>query len=103
MLAALIVVLFLAIVGGNIGQPAKWGSDFKVHLGLDLTSGTTVTLQAKKPKGVSDAAVRRGHDPGQEHHGQPGERGGLHRGPGAAAGQQRDHRVAVPGAGHRSG
>jgi len=54
-LAALIVVLFLAIVGGSIGQPAKWGSDFKVHLGLDLTSGTTVTLQASKPKGVSDA------------------------------------------------
>ena len=55
MLAALIVVLFLAIVGGTIGQPAKWGSEFKVHLGLDLTSGTTVTLQASKPKGVSDA------------------------------------------------
>ncbi|MFI5063397.1 MAG: protein translocase subunit SecD [Streptosporangiales bacterium] len=54
-LAALIVVLFLAIVGGNIAQPAKWGSDFKVHLGLDLTSGTTVTLQAQAPKGVSTA------------------------------------------------
>ena len=55
MLAALIVVLFLAIVGGNIAQPAKWGSDFKVHLGLDLTSGTTVTLQAEAPRGVSTA------------------------------------------------
>jgi preprotein translocase subunit SecD len=54
-LAVLIVVLFLAIVGGNIAQPTKWGSDFKVHLGLDLTSGTTVSLSAQAPKGVSSA------------------------------------------------
>ena len=54
-LAVLIVVLFLAIVGGNIVQPAKWGSDLKVNLGLDLTSGTTVALEAQPPKGVSSA------------------------------------------------
>jgi preprotein translocase subunit SecD len=54
-LGVLIVVLFLAIVGGNIGQPAKWGSDFKVKLGLDLTSGTTVALSAQAPQGVSSA------------------------------------------------
>ncbi|HEY9242915.1 MAG TPA: protein translocase subunit SecD [Streptosporangiaceae bacterium] len=54
-LGVLIVVLFLAIVGGNIGQPSKWGSDFKVRLGLDLTSGTTVALEAQAPKGVSSA------------------------------------------------
>ncbi|HEY8044896.1 MAG TPA: protein translocase subunit SecD, partial [Streptosporangiaceae bacterium] len=54
-LAALIVVLFLAIVGGNIVSPAHWGKDFKVHLGLDLTSGTTVALRAQAPKGVSSA------------------------------------------------
>ena len=53
-LAALIVVLFLAIVGGNIASPGDWGKDFKVHLGLDLTSGTTVALKAQAPKGVSD-------------------------------------------------
>ena len=41
-LATLIVVLFLAIVGSNIASPGQWGKDFKVHLGLDLTSGTTV-------------------------------------------------------------
>jgi preprotein translocase subunit SecD len=51
----LIVVLFLAIVGGNVVQPSKWGSDFKVKLGLDLTSGTTVALEAQAPKGVSSA------------------------------------------------
>jgi preprotein translocase subunit SecD len=54
-LGVLIVVLFLAIVGGNIVQPSKWGSDFKVKLGLDLTSGTTVALEAQAPKGVSSA------------------------------------------------
>jgi preprotein translocase subunit SecD len=54
-LAALIVVLFLAIVGGNIASPGHWGTDFKVHLGLDLTSGTTVALRAQAPKGVSSA------------------------------------------------
>ena len=54
-LAALIVVLFLAIVGSNIASPGQWGKDFKVHLGLDLTSGTTVALRAEAPKGVSSA------------------------------------------------
>ena len=54
-LGVLIVVLFLAIVGGNVAQPSKWGSDFKVKLGLDLTSGTTVALEAQAPKGVSSA------------------------------------------------
>ena len=52
-LATLIVVLFLAIVGGNIASPGHWGKDFKVKLGLDLTSGTTVALKATAPKGVS--------------------------------------------------
>jgi preprotein translocase subunit SecD len=54
-LAALIVVLFLIIVGANIGSPGHWGKDFKVHLGLDLTSGTTVALKAQAPRGVSSA------------------------------------------------
>jgi preprotein translocase subunit SecD len=54
-LAALIVVLLLAIVGSNIASPGQWGKDFKVHLGLDLTSGTTVALKATAPKGVSSA------------------------------------------------
>jgi preprotein translocase subunit SecD len=54
-LAAVIVLLFLAIVGGNIGSPGQWSKDFKVHLGLDLTSGTTVALRAQAPKGVSSA------------------------------------------------
>jgi preprotein translocase subunit SecD len=45
-LAAIIVVLLLAIVGAGIATPAKWHQAFQVHLGLDLTSGTTVSLKA---------------------------------------------------------
>ena len=49
-LGALIVVLFLLIVGSNAFQPASWAhKDFKVSLGLDLTSGTTVSLTAVAP------------------------------------------------------
>ncbi len=45
-LAAIIVLLLLAIVGADVATPAKWHQAFKVHLGLDLTSGTTVALKA---------------------------------------------------------
>jgi len=45
-LAGLIVVLLLAIVGSSIGSPGNWSHAFRVHLGLDLTSGTTVSLAA---------------------------------------------------------
>jgi preprotein translocase subunit SecD len=45
-LAAVIAVLLLAIVGADLAAPAKWHQAFKVHLGLDLTSGTTVSLKA---------------------------------------------------------
>ena len=45
-LAAIIVVLLLAIVGADLAAPAKWHQAFKVRLGLDLTSGTTVSLRA---------------------------------------------------------
>src|SRR5215510_4014993 len=51
LLAALIVVLFLAIVGRDVGSPGTWSKDFKIHLGLDLTSGTEVALKAVQPNG----------------------------------------------------
>jgi len=50
-LAALIVVLLLAIVGKNAFTPSKWHKNFAVKLGLDLSSGTTVTLKAVTPNG----------------------------------------------------
>ncbi|HUK73634.1 MAG TPA: protein translocase subunit SecD [Streptosporangiaceae bacterium] len=45
-LAALVVVLLIAIVGKDAFSPGQWHKGFKVKLGLDLSSGTTVTLQA---------------------------------------------------------
>jgi len=51
LLAGIIVVLILAIVGADLASPGKWSSNFRVRLGLDLTSGTTVALQAVKPGG----------------------------------------------------
>jgi len=45
-LAALVVVLLLAILGSDLASPGSWSKNFRVHLGLDLTSGTTVELRA---------------------------------------------------------
>jgi len=43
----------LGVLAGSIAQPSNWHNRFKVHLGLDLSSGTTVTLRAVPPKGTS--------------------------------------------------
>jgi preprotein translocase subunit SecD len=52
-LAVLIVVLLLSVLAGSLAQPSGWHKRFKVGLGLDLTSGTTLTLQAVPPKGTT--------------------------------------------------
>ena len=51
LLAGIIVLLLVAIVAGNIASPGKWSRDFHILLGLDLTSGTTVALEAQAPHG----------------------------------------------------
>jgi preprotein translocase subunit SecD len=56
-LGALIVIMLLAIVGGNLFSPSQWRNDFKVGLGLDLSSGTQVTLQAKTLNGQSPSTA----------------------------------------------
>jgi preprotein translocase subunit SecD len=56
-LAALIVVLALAILGSDLASPGSWSKNFRVHLGLDLTSGTTVELRAVKPGGRPPTAA----------------------------------------------
>jgi preprotein translocase subunit SecD len=56
-LAALIVVLVLAILGSDLASPGSWSKNFRVHLGLDLTSGTTVELRAVKPGGRPPTAT----------------------------------------------
>jgi preprotein translocase subunit SecD len=53
LLTALIVVMLIGIVGSNIGSPGKWHKDFKVGLGLDLSSGTQATLRAVTQKGAA--------------------------------------------------
>jgi preprotein translocase subunit SecD len=53
LLAALIVltvIMLAAVVGKYAFQPADWHKGFKVGLGLDLSSGTTVTLKAVSTK-----------------------------------------------------
>src|SRR5215469_15052142 len=50
-LAGIIVLLLVAVVAGNIASPGKWTKDFHILLGLDLTSGTQVALQAEAPHG----------------------------------------------------
>jgi preprotein translocase subunit SecD len=57
LLAGLIVVMILAILGGDLASPGNWHSNFRVRLGLDLTSGTTVALQAVKPGGGTPTAT----------------------------------------------
>ncbi len=45
-LAVIIIAMLAGILRGNIANPSKWHDSFKVGLGLDLSSGTTITLQA---------------------------------------------------------
>jgi preprotein translocase subunit SecD len=44
--------MLIAITGKETFHPAKWQQQFKVGLGLDLSSGTQVVLQAHTAKGV---------------------------------------------------
>jgi preprotein translocase subunit SecD len=42
--------MLVSVLGGNIVKPADWHKSFKVGRGLDLSSGTSITLQALTPK-----------------------------------------------------
>ena len=50
-LAMIIVVLLLSITGADTLHPGQWPERFKVGLGLDLSSGTELVLQAQTPVG----------------------------------------------------
>jgi preprotein translocase subunit SecD len=50
-LAVLILVMLISITGKDTFDPGKWHQQFKIGLGLDLSSGTQVVLQAQLPKG----------------------------------------------------
>ena len=51
LLLVLILAMLLGILGGKLFTPSQWGDQFKVGLGLDLSSGTQVTLQAQTLSG----------------------------------------------------
>jgi len=48
--------MLLGILGGNLFSPTAWHKDFKVGLGLDLSSGTEVTMTAQTPTGGNPSA-----------------------------------------------
>jgi preprotein translocase subunit SecD len=50
-LAVLILIMFFSITGSQTFSPGNWQNQFKVNLGLDLSSGTEVVLQAATPNG----------------------------------------------------
>jgi preprotein translocase subunit SecD len=50
-LAVLLIVMLAGVLRGDVIHPADWHNKFHVGLGLDLSSGTTVTLKAVPPKG----------------------------------------------------
>jgi preprotein translocase subunit SecD len=50
--------MLVSIFGSNAFQPSSWHHDVRVQLGLDLSSGTTVTLKADTPKGTPPTAAQ---------------------------------------------
>ena len=51
LLLVLILAMVLGVIGGKLFTPSQWQHRFKVGLGLDLSSGTQVTLQAQTQSG----------------------------------------------------
>jgi preprotein translocase subunit SecD len=56
LLLVLIVAMLLGILGGKLFSPGEWKHQFRVGLGLDLSSGTQVTLQAQTQNGKAPSA-----------------------------------------------
>jgi preprotein translocase subunit SecD len=56
-LGALIVIMLLGILGGNLFSPGQWHKDFRIGLGLDLSSGTQVTMLATTPNGATPSSA----------------------------------------------
>jgi preprotein translocase subunit SecD len=56
-LIALIVIMLLGLVGGNLFSPGQWHKDFRIGLGLDLSSGTELSMQATTLSGGTPTAA----------------------------------------------
>ena len=54
-LAAIIVIMLISVLGNETLSPGKWHQQFKVGLGLDLSSGTDVVLKADTRDGSPPA------------------------------------------------
>jgi preprotein translocase subunit SecD len=50
-LAVIVLIMLISITGKETFNPGKWHQQFKVGLGLDLSSGTQVVLKAATPNG----------------------------------------------------
>jgi len=55
-LAAVIVIMLISVLGNETLSPGKWRQQFKVDLGLDLSSGTSVVLKAATDDGKAPAS-----------------------------------------------
>ena len=56
-LAMIIVVMLVAITGAETFHPGRWSQQFKIGLGLDLSGGTELVLQAQTPQGHAPSAA----------------------------------------------
>jgi preprotein translocase subunit SecD len=56
-LMTIIVVMLVAVTGADAFHPGRWQQQFKVGLGLDLSSGTELVLQAQTPQGQPPSAA----------------------------------------------
>ena len=56
-LCVLILAMLLGILGGKLFTPSQWQHQFKVGLGLDLSSGTQVTLKAETLAGKAPSSA----------------------------------------------
>jgi preprotein translocase subunit SecD len=55
-LAAIIVIMLITVLGNETLSPGTWHQQFKVGLGLDLSSGTEVVLKAETRDGATPAS-----------------------------------------------
>ncbi len=48
--------MLLGVLGGDLLSPSHWHKDFRIQLGLDLSSGTEVTMIAQTPNGKTPSS-----------------------------------------------
>ena len=56
-LGVLVLIMFFSITGSQTFSPGNWQKQFKVNLGLDLSNGTEVVLQAATAHGAPSSAA----------------------------------------------